>query len=172
MGGWHRRGETLAVVVAAALTFSESAQLPAQQAPVVADGSTSTDGGNEERGGAASRGRSFALSADFREGPEGFTLFKDSSLAGWDGPMGRLELRFRQQALPGPRLLGLPTMAPGISFRAETAADGNRRLVLGPIYREWSDLTAWEKFGVALSYAGAAAAVVHFAAEVADALDR
>jgi len=80
--------------------------------------------------------------------------------------MGRLESRFRSAAIPGPP--GSRPMVLGLTFREETGPEGARRLVIAPLAREWDDLTPWEKFGVTLSYAGAAAAMVHFAKALAD----
>jgi hypothetical protein len=157
------RGLIVALVAAAPNAVRAEAQTAETTEP------TATARENTES--AVATGHRLALFADFGGPRREFTLFKDGSLAGWDGSMGRLELDFHRQAIPGPRLVGLPTMMLGLSFRGEPDPEGGRRIAIGPIYREWSDLTPWEKFGVALSYAGAAAAAVHFAAEIARALD-
>ena len=60
------------------------------------------------------------------------------------------------------RLVGLRALGLGVRFGGEVGPDGRRRLALAPLYRDWDDLTGWEKFGLTLQYAGAAAAIGHF----------
>jgi len=100
--------------------------------------------------------------------PGNFDLFGSGYLVGWDAGMDSLEWRYRTAASPGPPGVGSRPLVLGLTLREEPGPEGSRRLVIAPLTREWDDLTPWEKFGVTLSYAGAAAAMVHFAKALAD----
>jgi len=63
---------------------------------------------------------------------------------------------------PRPHLVGLRSFGLSVRIGEELGPDGKRRLVFAPLYRDWDDLSGWEKFGVALQYAGAAAAIGTF----------
>ena len=65
------------------------------------------------------------------------------------------------------QLVGLRAMGLGVRFDEAVGPDGKRRVVLSPLYRDWDDLTGWEKFGLTLQYAGAAAAIGHFVGKLA-----
>jgi hypothetical protein len=65
------------------------------------------------------------------------------------------------------QLVGLRAFGLGVRFGGEVGPDGRRRLALAPLYRDWDDLTGWEKFGLTLQYAGAAAAIGHFVGKLA-----
>lgn len=65
------------------------------------------------------------------------------------------------------RLVGLRGFGLGVRFGEGTGPDGRPRLVLAPLYRDWDDLDGWEKLGLALQYAGAAAAIGHFVGKLA-----
>jgi hypothetical protein len=95
--------------------------------------------------------------------PDRFLLFNDFWVAdaavalcgaptSWGGAQG-----IAPHQLVGLRALGL-----GVRFDEAVGADGTRHLVLAPLYRDWDDLDGWEKFGLVLQYAGAAAAIGHF----------
>ena len=100
--------------------------------------------------------------------PDRFLLFNDYWVAdaavalygvpsSWGGAQG-----------PAPQqLVGLGALGLGVRFGEEVGPDGARRLVFAPLYRGWDDLNGWEKFGLALQYAGAAAAVGHFVGKLA-----
>ena len=66
-----------------------------------------------------------------------------------------------------PVIARLRSFSLGMRFDEKVGADGRRVLVLAPLARDWDDLTGWEKFGLTLQYAGAAAAIGHFVSKVA-----
>jgi hypothetical protein len=95
--------------------------------------------------------------------PDHFLLFDDFwsaevgvALRGLPSTWGGAQANAPQQ------LVGLRAFGLGVRFGEETGPDGTRRLTFAPLYRGWDDLSGWEKFGLALQYAGAAAAVSHF----------
>ncbi len=99
--------------------------------------------------------------------PDRFLLFKDDWLPDVnDALFGPPSLWRGAQAPPRPALVGLRSF--GVSFQLGEATDpeGHRRIVLTPLFRQWDDLNGWEKFAVTLQYAGAAAAVGHFAGKL------
>lgn len=99
--------------------------------------------------------------------PDHFVLFKDAWLPGPNDLLfGPPSLWRGAQSPAPPRLVGMPTFGLSVQLGEETGADGRRRLVLTPSYRKWDDLNGWEKFAVTLQYAGAAAAVAHFAGKL------
>ena len=78
--------------------------------------------------------------------------------------------RFDVVDLTGPEdppvLAGLTSWSVGTTFNLGFEGGRPRVLVLGPLQRDWEDLDGWEKFGVVLQTAAAAAAAVHFAGKL------
>jgi hypothetical protein len=95
--------------------------------------------------------------------PDHFLLFDDF----WSAEVG-VALRGLPSAWGGgqvnapQQLVGLRAFGLGVRFGEEPGPDGTRRLTFAPLFRGWDELSGWEKFGLALQYAGAAAAVGHF----------
>jgi hypothetical protein len=95
--------------------------------------------------------------------PDRFLLFNDFWVAEADVALYGVPSTWGgAQATVPHQLVGLRAMGLGVRFDEAVGPDGQRRLVLAPLYRDWDDLSGWEKFGLALQYAGAAAAVGHF----------
>jgi len=67
-----------------------------------------------------------------------------------------------------PVLAGLTSWSVGTTFNLGFEGGRPRVLALGPLQRDWEDLDGWEKFGVVLQTAAAAAAAVHFAGKLID----
>jgi len=69
-----------------------------------------------------------------------------------------------------PALTGLAVWSLGTTVNLGLENGRPRVLLLGPLQRDWDDLDGWEKFGVVLQTAAAAAAAVHFAGKLVDKL--
>jgi hypothetical protein len=101
--------------------------------------------------------------------PQRFILFKDYwSPDARDVGAGPPTLwGVAQPPVPAtPRLVGLESFGVTLRFGEEPGPGQHRRIIFGPMYRSWDDLDGWEKFAVTLQYAGAAAAVAHFASKL------
>lgn len=150
----------LAILVAAATILTGpgiglTQQIAAAEAPLVTAATPATE-------------HTFGLGLADLAGtsPDQFLLFDASwsvdvavALQGAPSPWGGAQANAPQQ------LVGLRGMGLGLRFGEETGPDGKRRLVFAPLHREWDDLSGWEKLGLALQYAGAAAAIGHFVAQ-------
>lgn len=104
-----------------------------------------------ELGGAAGRSSSFSL---------GLPAISDGRYR-----FDRIDVTVPQHP---PVLAGLPSWSVGTTFNLGFVDGRPRVLALGPLQRDWEDLDAWEKFGVVLQTAAAAAAAVHFAGKLID----
>jgi hypothetical protein len=151
---WTR--QALAAVVAA-LACSAAARGQDESAPVATPPPTLHSGSTN-----------FDLGEMLTPLPEKFILFKDY----WS-PDGRDVVAGPPTFFRGglvivptpPRLVGLESL--GLTFRlGPESAVGSRQIVFGPTDRSWDDLNGWEKFSVSLQYAGAAAALAHFAGKL------
>jgi hypothetical protein len=99
--------------------------------------------------------------------PDRFLLFKDYWLPDPDQVMfGPPSLWRGAQGQPRPPLVGLRGFGISMRMGEEVGPEGRRTIVLTPLYRQWDDLNGWEKLAVTLQYAGAAAAVGHFAGKL------
>lgn len=99
--------------------------------------------------------------------PDRFLLFKDNWLPDQnDALFGPPSLWGGAQGPPRPALVGLRSFGVSLQLGEAAGPDGRRKIVLTPLYRQWDDLSGWEKFAVTLQYAGAAAAVGHFAGKL------
>jgi hypothetical protein len=97
--------------------------------------------------------------------PDHFLLFDDFWSAEIDVTLRGLPSTWGGAQTNAPQhLVGLRAFGLGVRCGGETGPDGTRRPVFAPLYRGWDDLSGWEKLGLALQYAGAAAAVGHFVA--------
>jgi hypothetical protein len=98
--------------------------------------------------------------------PDRFLLFKDS----WSPDMGDALFGppslWRGASSPRPVLAALRSVGMSVQLGGEDGPEGRRTIVLTPLYRQWDELNGWEKFAVTLQYAGAAAAVGHFAGKL------
>lgn len=100
--------------------------------------------------------------------PDRFVLFNDFWSAEVSVALYGVPSFWGSARGPDPQqLVGLGALGLGLRFEEEVGPDGERRLVFAPLYRDWDDLSGWEKFGLALQYAGAAAAVGHFVGKLA-----
>lgn len=99
--------------------------------------------------------------------PDRFLLFKDNWLPDVsDTLFGPPSLWRGAQGPPRPALIGLRAFGLSMRLGEEVGPEGRRTIVLTPLYRQWDDLNGWEKLAVTLQYAGAAAAVGHFAGKL------
>jgi hypothetical protein len=95
--------------------------------------------------------------------PDRFVLFNDFWSAEVSVALGGVPSFWGVSDGPDPQqLVGLGALGLGVRLDEEVGPDGARRVVFSPLYRGWDDLTGWEKFGLTLQYAGAAAAIGHF----------
>jgi hypothetical protein len=96
--------------------------------------------------------------------PEGSTYYRESMLAAWESPLGRLEWNvWAMQSCLGqpPPCQGPPALLLGLPMGVEVGPDGRTRLVVpGPWAKDWGKLTLEEQFGVMLQEAAALAALV------------
>jgi hypothetical protein len=100
--------------------------------------------------------------------PDRFVLFNDFWSAEVSVALYGVPTFWGSSRGPDPQhLVGLGALGLGVRLDEEVGPDGERRIVFAPLYRGWDDLTGWEKFGLALQYAGVAAAVGHFVGELA-----
>jgi hypothetical protein len=99
--------------------------------------------------------------------PDRFLLFNDDWVADAAVALYGAPTSWGGAQVTAPhQLVGLRALGLGVRFDETVGPDGKRRLVLAPLYRDWDDLNGWEKFGLALQYAGAAAAIGHFAGKL------
>ena len=95
--------------------------------------------------------------------PEGSTFYRESMLAAWESPMGRLEWNvWAMQSCLGqpPPCQGPPALLLGLPMGLETGPDGTTRLVVpGPWSKDWERFTLEEKFGIMLQEVAALAAL-------------
>ena len=146
---------TVALVVA---LLAGAAAAPAQQAGTLPASVTGAKG--------AIGPTQFNL-GDLSGSPDRFLLFKDSWLPDLDQALfGPPSLWRGAQGQPRPPLVGLRGFGISMRMGEEAGPEGRRTIVLTPLSRQWDDLNGWEKFAVTLQYAGAAAAVGHFAGKL------
>ncbi len=96
--------------------------------------------------------------------PESSSFYRESVLAAWDSPIGRLEANlWAMQGCLGqpPPCQGPPALLLGLPMGIEVGADGRTRMVVpGPWAKDWGKLTLEEQFGIRLQEAAALAALV------------
>lgn len=96
--------------------------------------------------------------------PAGSTFYRESLLAAWESPIGRLEANlWAMQGCLGqpPPCQGPPALLLGLPMGVEVGPDGRTRLVVpGPWAKDWERFTLEEKFGIMLQEAAALAALV------------
>lgn len=119
-----------------------------------------------------------AADEPLRRAPQAFTLWlgaPSSSRAGFSLGLssttdGRYRFDLVDLAGPGdsPVLAGLAEWSVNTTFNLDFSEGHPRVLLLGPLQRGWDDLDGWEKFGVVLQTAAAAAAAVHFAGKLVE----
>jgi len=160
----------IAVVAVLLATTAGGQPVPTPAAePPATDGTAGLDLGRvawlpeETAGGPTATGRlTFTLRLDDLI-PEGSSFYRESMLAAWESPIGRLEWNvWAMQGCLGqpPPCQGPPALLLGLPMGLETGPDGRTRLVVpGPWSKEWHRFTLEEKFGIMLQEAAALAAL-------------
>jgi hypothetical protein len=175
LGGAVQRAVIAVLVVLAATASAQPAPAPPVE-PVVraVDGTAGLDLGRvawlpeEMAAGLASGSKAtpqltFTLRLDDLV-PEGSSFYRESMLAAWDSPTGRLEWHIREMqgclGQPAP-CQGPPALLLGLPMGVEVGPDGRPRLIVpGPWSNDWHRFTLEEKFGIMLQEAAALAALV------------